>query len=627
MSSNEKPCLVSAGQGFSVFYRNKYLYSRYNPYDAPCKSVALARVAPQSLVLAFSPLLGYGVEELLQKTPHDCFVLFIEQDEELYELTLAHTKPLLEAYPNAALVCCKTKADFVRILTHTESAATGESKTQTMPTGTQSAQTNTPLVPTAASPEQTVTSFVPTVPPLSHFRHCVPLSLSLGTRLNEPFYRTITAICDNAINQFWRNRITLVRMGRLYARNIFRNIGRVPFSPPLEKACINRPILVCGSGTSLDDVLPLIKNDDDRLFIIAVDNAFMSLLKHGIIPDRVIAVESQLANEQAFIGTRFSNIHLIADLTSRPHITDITGGEVSFMCTEYEKSSYLSRICKTIYTDEPFVPLGSVGLSAVEVALRLRKTEQVPIFFCGLDFAFVPGKTHCRETPAHRALLNNCTRLSPVLTMERTFTAQSAAVAAKNGERCITDPALLGYGKSFFARYKNVPNLFDVSDFGINTGTARCTVHRMIEFCRSVQDTNEEETTPRAPFASNTAPGTEKSADFGERTGDFDKNTRYKQKRGSFFNESQYKNVLSFYDEEEAALTDIVSRIERGDKSAELVSLIKNHEYLFLHFPDGYKEPTENPGFLNRVRCEALFFLKDIRISRALCIKRFTALH
>jgi len=43
-----------------------------------------------------------------------------------------------------------------------------------------------------------------------------------------------------------------------------------------------------------------------------------------------------------------------------------------------------------------------------------------------------------------------------------------------------------------------------------------------------------------------------------------------------------------------------------------VLSLLLEHDYLYMHFPDGYKKPQMNEGFLKRIRAEIDFFLKDI---------------
>ncbi|MEE3314782.1 MAG: hypothetical protein VZR56_11580, partial [Treponema sp.] len=47
--------------------------------------------------------------------------------------------------------------------------------------------------------------------------------------------------------------------------------------------------------------------------------------------------------------------------------------------------------------------------------------------------------------------------------------------------------------------------------------------------------------------------------------------------------------------------------------SEQIRSILEKREYLFLHFPDGYKLCMEE-NFLKRVRAEIDFFLKEMKI-------------
>ena len=86
MIETEEPCLVKAGQGFSVLYKNRFLYSKYSPQKAIEQTVANLDILPQTLILCFSPCLWYGLKELLTKIPKDSLILGIEADKKLFEL-------------------------------------------------------------------------------------------------------------------------------------------------------------------------------------------------------------------------------------------------------------------------------------------------------------------------------------------------------------------------------------------------------------------------------------------------------------------------------------------------------------------------------------------------------------
>lgn len=88
-----------------------------------------------------------------------------------------------------------------------------------------------------------------------------------------------------------------------------------------------------------------------------------------------------------------------------------------------------------------------------------------------------------------------------------------------------------------------------------------------------------------------------------------------------------HKNISSFCEKEKRKLEELRSLLSDGEKSPfrnnlpEKLSLSKQikkiaeeREYLFLHFPDGYRFKMEQ-SFLKRIRAETDFFIKQLEIA------------
>ena len=80
-----KPCLVQTAQGFSISYRQKFLYSKYDPKKSILQIIENLKLLPQTIILCVSPVLNYGLNELSQKLPDDCLMLGCELEDELYD--------------------------------------------------------------------------------------------------------------------------------------------------------------------------------------------------------------------------------------------------------------------------------------------------------------------------------------------------------------------------------------------------------------------------------------------------------------------------------------------------------------------------------------------------------------
>ena len=94
-SNTSKPCLVETRQGFSVLYQNTPLYSKYAPKDSILKVIDNLQILPNTLILCFSPVLGYGLQELVNKLPESSFILALEKDKNLYDFSLHCSESLL----------------------------------------------------------------------------------------------------------------------------------------------------------------------------------------------------------------------------------------------------------------------------------------------------------------------------------------------------------------------------------------------------------------------------------------------------------------------------------------------------------------------------------------------------
>lgn len=529
-----KPCLVESRQGFSVLYKNRLLYSKYNPSQSINKIIQEIEIKPNTLYLCISPVLGYGLQELIKKITDNSYIFAIECDKDLYEISDTFLSPILQNQ--------EKKITYSLIKNQNDLACLFD-KIQ-----------------------------------LGNFKRVKPIDFSAAAQINNDFYKNCIKIADNYISNFWKNRITLVKMGRLFAKNIFLNLSKISKSKKLKRNSIGSPILIFGAGTTVDETILKIKDQADNFFILCVDVALSTLLKNGIIPDAIVTVESQLAIEKAFVGLNKINIPLIADITSRPNVSKILNGDTYFFLSEYSNTNFLNRLINQNIVSLSIPPLGSVGLVAIEIALYLRQPN-TPIFFTGLDFSFYPGKTHCKEAPAHRNALDNHNKLKSIENVDAAFINGSFYCRCKDGAEMITNPAMAGYASLFSARYSMKEGITDISSGGMDIGSRFCTPEQMLQIAseyHKTQATNFEET--------------ECSISSGK--------------------------IKTFCQNELESLKNIRNILTQGNNNKkELQKLLDEREYLFLHFPDAQLGLKMELSFLKRIRAEINFFIKYIEIT------------
>lgn len=556
-TEENKPCLVETRQGLSVIYRNRYLYSAYNPQNAIEKLVSTVNILPHTLVLCFSPILGYGISLLKAKLPESSFLLIVETDESL--LPLYDWNLIGE---DTAFIGPRTVSQLYELLSK---------KNQHAENGI-------------------------SIPPPGSFKRCLRLDLSGSVAFSSQKYQEIHNITQLAITTFWQNRMTLVKMARLFHRNFFRNLALLPFSEKLLPQSVEKSIVVIGAGPSADETIEHIaKNPQVRnaIYIISVDAALSPLIAHNIVPDICVTLECQYAIQQAYCNSIQKKIHIVADLISRPSVlhgdtslspleTNCTGGTNSFFLSEFASTNFFQRLAvKKIL---PFIipPLGSVGIAATKLAVYLRKNTSISIFISGLDFSFSPGKTHCTNSFPINAQLRNVTRLHP--TSIGTNFYSGFYEKTQDGNTVLTTKTLMYYSAIFKDNFSQEKNLFNMAHQGLPLGIKKVSLKYFEEYIHRSQTNNI------IPVAKTVAPNDYPSPE----------------------------TVKQLYCEEKEKLIKLRQGLTTGNlDKKQLFALLESMDYLYLHFPDGHKASLEI-SFLKRVRAEIDFFLKDITLGENL---------
>ena len=554
LSANASLQLLEAGGSFShvkiVRYKDRLLYSKYNPLRTITALISGTSFLPGTVVLVCAPCLWYGLEELFAALPKACTIIAVQDDEALFSLSekaLASLSPALkekQGKTELRLFSMQELRDLDSCLR--KLAATGQ------------------------------------------YRRVLRLDFSAGVQLNPDIYTAITTAAQEIITSFWTNRVTLVKMGRLFAKNIFQNLARLGEGMRLEDLArtVRKPILVCGAGESLDETLP-----PPKAFIIAVDAAFPALLARGIMPDAVVSLESQSIIHKAYIGaaqytgTSKKRPLLFADIASLPAVVRDFAGRTVWFASKYTEAGFLDRLLERGIIKAFLPPLGSVGLSAVDIALTLRAEPSVPIFVTGLDFSYSMGLTHAKGTPHHLSRLNTSSRLHPAANYDAAFAGGAFFIQDKRGLPMISSKVMKAYADTFAGCFCREKLLFDLGTSGIPLGIPQCTKELCI---RALNEWDAQDTA--------LSPSLNTGREISEK-------------------------VTSFYADEKKALETLRDLLIFGEKSVfrdssmtldeQLYRALRGREYLYLHFPDGYA-PSTALSFLKRVRVEIDFFLKQI---------------
>jgi hypothetical protein len=544
---DETPLRVAARRGFSVSYRGKTLLSTRDPVAlAEGVVAAVPKLRGPTLYFCPSPLYGYGLSLLLENIGGDSAVLCVEADSKLLDLSNETIDRSILTNPRFLLTYADGSAALAALVRKTWGSR--------------------------------------------RFRRVDQLRLSGGWQLNPTLYDALADTLRRDIALDWSNAMTLVKLGRRYARNALRNLALLSRSPPLSALDFGAaPTLVLGAGPSLDSFLDGLSaafgdlSGGERPFkIICVDTVLSSLYQRRIKPDLAVALESQHWNIRDFIGLGGWEIPLAMDLSALCATGEMLGGHPRLFFTPWTKLSLFDRL-KALLPEE-FPPLGSVGLSAVAIACRLSTG---PIVAAGLDFSFTLDLSHARSAPAHLEKLRRQTRFSGLIDPAGAFRKGSGVAFSKTGEPVRTNQTMKNYRDLFQREFAGSPDgagrgarIRDLAGTGLDLGLETLSVEAACAVLAGGGPVGETGT--RGNGASASAAG-----------------------------EDTAKLLADFVEGEIAALKHLRGILtgESAVGGERLGALLDRSDYLWAHFPDcagtgGRRPEATDLGFLKRVRAE-----------------------
>ncbi|MDR0383503.1 MAG: DUF115 domain-containing protein [Spirochaetaceae bacterium] len=527
--SGEPPRLEPAGSGFSVYYMGKILLSRIDPVkQAERAALGALPLAERTLYLLPSPLLGYGIPLILRNLPEDSALLCVEADATLAGLFREHiSRTDANENRNFRFIHAKNPSDVCLFASRTWG--------------------------------------------LCRFRRVEELRLTGGRRLNADFYDAAANILRQNLVTEWSNAMTLVKLGRLYVRNAIRNLALLAKCPGAESLDFgNAPVLALGAGPSLDGFLNEFERAPPDCRIICVDTALRALKERRIKPDLVVALEAQHWNLRDFAGMGGWKVPVAMDLSSLSAVSGLLGTETCLFWTRWTELNLFDRLSALLPMELP--PLGSVGLSAVSLALRIGSGT---VFVAGMDFAFTIDEYHCRGCPTHGEVLRRHTRFGGLYPTDAAMAQNFVPEAAGGGFR--SGPAMTRYRRLFEAEFAGTGRVVAVE--GNGTPLAVRTVSRAAALNEMRRLAAEA---PRPP-ARRAAGG-----------------------RGA----AQLRAAI---EREKQLLEELLSILKGESPVGRLESLLDLERYLWAHFPDcaGRARPQASDlGFLKRVRAEIEPFIK-----------------
>jgi hypothetical protein len=255
------------------------------------------------------------------------------------------------------------------------------------------------------------------------------------------------------------NDNTLRRFGRLWVRNLARNLGTAASSPGVDRlagffaaregGASAMPAIVLAAGPSLDLVLPRIEEIAQRALVVCVDTALRSLLRAGLEPDFLVVVDPQYWNWRHVAGLSSPASFLVSEsaawpaLFRSPRRGTFLAGSLFPLGRRIEAFAGAKGL------------LGAGGSVATNAWDLCRVMGCAPVWMAGLDLSFPGGQTHAKASLFEQRALASSGRLAPAALAQAAALVggQGLEAPSAGGGSVRSDPRMLLYAWWFESRF------------------------------------------------------------------------------------------------------------------------------------------------------------------------------
>ncbi len=387
--------LLPTDDGVAVRLGRRYLTHPKRPRDAADRRARSFPVRENTLYIVASPLMFYGVRLFQSRLPASSSLTCMEQSDVLAQLSREVRA---------------REAQNVRFSISSEPSETARRIVQDLPFS---------------------------------IRRCELVSFGSGLSLGTDHYRQVERTVNELIAERARNRATLIHFGRKWCRHVFRTMLHSPVPLPGVAIFDAEPVVVVAAGESLEQHIGLLKRYRHQYRLVAVDTALGPLAGHGLLPDVVVAVESQSINTGHFHARSGNESMLVHDLTCHPDTLRLWPVDKKFtFATRFSDVHLFDRI-SSLYNRGSHLPgLGSVGITACALASRLTEG---PVALAGYDFSYTPGKPHARHALSAQLSLIRSGRLKPDILYELAMSRPLFRGNTDDGRTYQSDSVLSSY--------------------------------------------------------------------------------------------------------------------------------------------------------------------------------------
>lgn len=205
------------------------------------------------------------------------------------------------------------------------------------------------------------------------------------------YYQAVEKVLARQKQMAEGNLVSMNRLSSVWQENIFSNLDAILRNPGIKHLfgrMAGIPAVIVAAGPSLDKNCHWLLNARDSMLIICVDTALKTLLKNGVTPHIVVALDALLQNYYHLAGAERADYTLVVNPVTYPLIlTECVG---PMMITSYSEPmvQWLEQFTGDLGEN---LTGGSVATAAFDLAIRMGCS---PIILTGQDLAFTGNRTH-----------------------------------------------------------------------------------------------------------------------------------------------------------------------------------------------------------------------------------------
>jgi hypothetical protein len=256
----------------------------------------------------------------------------------------------------------------------------------------------------------------------------------------------------------------------------------------------------------------------------------------------------------------------------------VLGGKAYIFMIPWTGLRFFNRLEEKGLLPSNLTPLGSVGLTAVELARRLTKG---PVISGGIDFSFTMDAYHARSSPGHLSKLASLNRFTSPLNVAAAFRQGCFSIQSKSGSLVRSDPAMRNYRELFEQEFSRDKGIYDIEGPGLSLGVKTLALDEAVRVL---------------------AQGTDSPCN--------------KTECSEAMLAVLIANLNAFIEQEKSLLLGLRDLLTGAGTGADsLDKLLDDCDYLWAHFPEcagtgGRRPASSDISFLKRVRAEIDPFLK-----------------